>query len=398
MTEYVCAYRRGLNLSFGWAMREPLYLIRADHAFVVYRGLHVLEPMNPISVFVLKSVSADMRYIGGKSLMLDNIASVIRDNTRGVRVVTDIFSGTGVVANELKSRGYAVNANDILYFSYVLNKGTLEMNEPVSSKLREIIGYLNNLSVNNSPWFDIGNAFIYNNYSPHEGCKRMYFQCDNAIRIDLIRQEIERLRNQLTENEYFYLLALLINAVPYVSNITGTYGAYLKYWDKRTYNDLVLEEIPTEHSDVECHCYNMEAQKLAEMVESDLVYLDPPYNGRQYLPNYHVLETIARYDNPRINGVTGQRDDPEKISDFCKKSKARKAFKNLLETLNCRYLLLSYNNEGLLSTEEMSQLLLDVGMSDTFQLFEYDYRRYKNKIPNNKAGLKEQLYLIQKEI
>lgn len=339
-----------------------------------------------------------MRYIGGKSLMLDNIASVIRERTKDVSVITDIFSGTGVVAQSLKSRGYAVNSNDILYFSYVLNKGTLEMNEPVSPRLREIINHLNHLSVENSPWFDIGDAFIYQNYSPHDGCERMYFQCDNAIRIDLIRQEIERLGNQLTENEYFYLLALLINAVPYVSNITGTYGAYLKYWDKRTYNNLTLEEIPIERSEIECHCYNMEAQKLAEMVESDLVYLDPPYNGRQYLPNYHVLETIARYDNPRIKGVTGQRDDPERISDFCKKGKAKDTFMKLFQSLNCRYLLLSYNNEGLLTTEEMSQLLQEVGMPDTFQLFEYDYRRYKNKIPNNKAGLKEQLYFIQKEI
>lgn len=343
------------------------------------------------------SVSADMRYIGGKSLMLESIASVIHNNTMDVRVITDIFSGTGVVAQNLKSRGYRVNTNDILYFSYVLNKGILEMNEPLSPEMTEKICHLNNLNIENSSWFDIENAFIYQNYSPHEGCERMYFQCDNAIKIDLIRQEIERLKHQIEEKEYFYLLALLINAVPYVSNITGTYGAYLKYWDKRTYNNLLLKEIPIEHSDTECHCYNMDARELALKVESDLVYLDPPYNGRQYLPNYHILETIARYDNPSINGVTGQRDDPEKISDFCKKGKAKVAFRDLLDTLDTRYLLLSYNNEGLLSTDEMSHIIQEAGIPSTFKLFEYDYRRYKNKIPNNKAGLKEQLYFIQKK-
>lgn len=342
-------------------------------------------------------ISANMRYIGGKSLMLESIASVICGLTVGVRVITDIFSGTGVVAQNLKHRGYVVNANDILYFSYVLNKGILEMNEPISPCLREIISHLNTLCVDNSPWFDIKDAFIYQNYSPHDNCKRMYFQCDNAIKIDLIRQEIERLRYQVSENEYFYLLALLINAVPYVSNITGTYGAYLKYWDKRTYNSIRLTEIPIERSNSDCHCYNMEALELARHIESDLVYLDPPYNERQYLPNYHILETIARYDYPTIRGVTGQRSDPEKISDFCKIGKARTAFKRLFERLNSRYLLLSYNNEGLLSTDEMSQIMQEVGISHTFKLYEYDYRRYKNKIPNNKAGLKEQLYFIQKE-
>ena len=131
-----------------------------------------------------------MRYIGGKSLMLDNIASVIETYTADVLVVTDVFSGTGVVSQNLKSRGYAVNSNDILYFSYVLNKGILEMNEPISDGLRDIVEYLNNLSTENTDWFDIESAFIYQNYSPHGGCKRMYFQCDNALKIDLVRQGI----------------------------------------------------------------------------------------------------------------------------------------------------------------------------------------------------------------
>lgn len=328
--------------------------------------------------------------------MLENIINVIHERTENVRTITDIFSGTGVVAKTLKDLGYSVNSNDILYLSYVLNKGTLEQNAPISDEVKGIIKHLNNLSVENAPWFDIDNAFIYQNYSPHEGCERMYLQCDNAIKIDLVRQEIERLRGQVSESEYYYLLSLLINAVPYVSNITGTYGAYLKYWDKRTYNKLQLEEIEIQPSDTECHCYNLDAISLARQTECDLVYLDPPYNGRQYLPNYHLLETIARYDNPTIKGVTGMRVDPEKMSDFCKKARAKRAFEELLNTLDCRYILLSYNNEALLSTEEMSEIVRNAGIADTFTLYEYDYRRYKNKIPNNKKGLKEQLYFVEK--
>lgn len=337
-----------------------------------------------------------MRYIGGKSLMIDNIQRVINNYTENVHVVTDMFSGTGVVAQNLKARGYAVNSNDILYFSYVINKGILEMYAPITNDLRDIIRHLNNLSIENSSWFDIESAFIYQNYSPHNGCQRMYFQCDNAIKIDLIRQEIERLRKHIPENEYFYLLSLLIKATPSVSNITGTYGAYLKYWDKRTFRKLQLEEIAIEYSDVQCHCYNLDSLEMARQFRCDLTYLDPPYNARQYLPNYHVLETIAKYDYPVIRGVTGQREDPGKMSDYCKKSKAKDAFRELLNALNSRYLLLSYNNEGLLTTEEMTTLVQETGIANTFKFFEFDYRRYKNKIPNNTRGLKEQLYFIEK--
>lgn len=328
--------------------------------------------------------------------MLDNIQSVIDQCTQNVHVFTDIFAGTGTVSKYFKENGYSVLSNDILYFSYVLNKGTLEMNNPITAELREIIAHLNNLSKENSPWFDIDTAFIYQNYSPHGECERMYFQCDNAIKIDLIRQEIERLRDDVQDAEYYYLLSLLINAVPYVSNITGTYGAYLKYWDKRTYNKLQLKEIEVCASEVDCRCFNLNASALARDIECDLVYLDPPYNGRQYMPNYHILETIARYDYPQIKGITGIRVDADKMSDFCKKGKAENAFRELFGALNCRYILLSYNNEGLLNTEKMSQIVRDSGNPDTFKLFEFDYRRYKNKIPNNSAGLKEQLYFVEK--
>lgn len=337
-----------------------------------------------------------MRYLGCKTLMLDNILGVIRTHTQGVRSISDIFSGTGTVAKAFASNGFSVYSNDILYLSYVLNKGILEMHSSAGKELREIIDHLNALSPKETQWFDIENAFIYKNYSPNENSRRMYFQCENALKIDLIRQEIERLRHQISEQQYFYLLSSLINAVPYVSNITGTYGAYLKFWDKRTYNPLKLEFTEVPSINLDCKCYNLEAMSFANEVESDLVYLDPPYNGRQYLSNYHLLETIAKYDNPPIKGVTGMRDEPEKMSDFCRKGKAKQAFVKLLEALKCKYILLSYNNESLLSTEDMIEVVKNAGNKDTFKLFEYDYRRYKNKIPNNKAGLKEQLYFVKR--
>ena len=128
----------------------------------------------------------------------------------------------------------------------------------------------------------------------------------------------------------------------------------------------------------------------------DLLYADPPYNSREYLPNYHILETIARYDYPEIHGVTGMRNYDNQKSVFCKMDTVASAFETLIRFCQSKYILISYNNEALLSTEELSEICRKYAVDDSFKLFEYDYRRYKNKIPNNSDGLKEQLYLLRR--
>ena len=342
-----------------------------------------------------------MRYIGGKSLLLDNINQVIDKNTRNVGSVLDIFSGSGVVASSFKAKGYSVMTNDTLYFSYVLCIGTVCLNKvPEFTELgiEDPISYLNNLTIQDTG-FTPDDCFVYKNYSPNEGCTRMYFQNFNAIKIDLIRLTIEQWKTEerINDDEYFFLLASLIGAVPFVSNIAGVYGAYLKHWDARTYNNLTLNPPEIRDSSKAHYAYHSDAGRLAQTVKADLVYLDPPYNERQYLPNYHVLETIAKYDYPVLRGVTGMRDYTEQKSVFCQKTNAGPAMRKLLADLDTSYILLSYNNEGLLSTEELSEIVGGSGIKSTFRLFEYDYRRYKNKIPNNRKGLKEQLYFVRKQ-
>ncbi len=335
--------------------------------------------------------------------MLENINEVINENTEGVNSVVDIFTGSGIVSENFKRQGFKVYSNDFLYFSYVLLKGTVGINKKPKFKklgIKEPIEYLNSLDIDNHE-IDEDKLFIYKNYSPNESCERMYFQNKNAIKIDLIRQKIEEWMNEglLTQQEYFYLLASLIAAVPYIANITGVYGAYLKHWDNRTYNDLKLENPVLINNGVRNLCYNQDANKLIRKIKADLLYCDPPYNERQYLPNYHVLETIAKYDNPEIKGVTGMREyGEEEKSLYSRKNEAIIAFEDLIKRAKCRYILVSYNNEGILKTEEIEELMKKYGKEETFKLYEYPYRRYKNKIPNRSKGLKEQLYFIEKEV
>lgn len=222
-----------------------------------------------------------MRYIGGKSLLLDNILEVIQDNTTDVKTVIDIFAGSGAVSKCLKENGYKVYSNDFLYFSYVLNRGTIDINKkPNFEKLGidDPITYLNNLEIEDTD-YKLKDCFIYNNYSPHDKCERMYFTTKNAIKIDIIRKKVEEWFRQgkIIEDEYFYLLSSLIAAVPCVSNITGVYGAYLKFWDKRAENDLILEEPELIKSKKKSTSYNLDCNVLLKNISADLLYADPPY-------------------------------------------------------------------------------------------------------------------------
>lgn len=341
-----------------------------------------------------------MRYIGGKKLLLDDIQNTIKEYTTDVKSIIDVFSGSGIVSTHFKQNDFMVYSNDFLYFSYVLNRGTIDLCEKPKFeglKMKNPLEYLNELELKDTN-ISLEDCFIYNNYSPNEKCERMYFQNDNAIKIDIIRISIENWykENKINEDEYYYLLASLISAVPYVSNIAGVYGAYLKHWDKRTYNPLELKELEIIDSNKKSQSYNANYNDLLDNIEADLLYADPPYNARQYLPNYHVLETIAKYDYPEISGVTGMRKYEDQKSDFCKKSQVNNAFENLIKKANVKYIMISYNNEGLLSTEELSNICIKYAKANTFKLIEKDYRRYKSKIPNNNKGLKEQLYVFEK--
>lgn len=340
-----------------------------------------------------------MRYIGGKSLQLNNIDDVIKSEAAPISSVIDLFSGSVVVSQNFKTCGYKVTSNDFLFFSYVLQRCYIGLNKKPCFKdlgIVDPIKYLNELETDDLE-FAIDKCFIYNNYTPTNGCARMYFQPKNALKIDLIRLTIQKWYDQklINDDEYYYLLASLINAVPYVANITGVYAAYLKYWDERTYKPLTLEEPAIINNRKKNECFNVDYSKLLNK-KCDLLYADPPYNSREYLPNYHILETIARYDYPVISGKTGVRNYEAQKSEFCKKNTVAVAFEKLIRDCKCRYILISYNNEGLLSTSELSDICSKYAAANSFKLFEYDYRRYKNKIPNNKAGLKEQLYFLRR--
>ncbi|MGI6074381.1 MAG: DNA adenine methylase [Fermentimonas sp.] len=339
-----------------------------------------------------------MRFIGGKSMIIPYIIELVNAKTVNVKTVSDVFAGSGVVSRNLKSLGYDVIANDLMYFSYVLLRGTIGINSTLEFNnlgISNPIEYLNKLEFNNRD-FDISACFIYQNYSPIGG--RMYFTKENALKIDITRMQIEKWYKDsvITEDEYFYLIACLIESVPFVSNITGVYGAYLKHWDKRALKRININNIDLIINGSNGKVYNQDSNKLIEDIVTDLAYFDPPYNQRQYLPNYHILETIAKYDNPKIKGVTGLRDYSEQKSDYCKKDSAYMAFEDLICKVRSKYIILSYNTEGILSHDEIISILERYGKKETISFRHINYRRYKNAQTNKNNDLKEVLYFVEK--
>ena len=332
-----------------------------------------------------------MNYIGSKFSLLkfleDSINEILSKNKETKQsnemIFADIFAGTGCVGAHFKGLGYSIIANDIQYYSYVITKHMIENNGNLDKdRMSVLINELNSL--------EGIEGFIYNNYS-YEGTegkefRRMYFTADNAKKCDAIRQTIENwfTNNRINQNEYYFLLGSLINSIDKYANTASVYGAYLKKLKKTALKKMDLTPLPYTVGHVNCKVFNENVNTLISKISGDILYLDPPYNERQYCSNYHILETIARYDNPIISGKTGLRNYKEQKSEFCIKSKVCDAFENIIKNANFKYIFLSYNNEGLMPFDKIKEIMSKYG---DYYLYSQEYRRFKaDKNREHKAG------------
>lgn len=338
-----------------------------------------------------------MKYIGNKTRLLDFIQESLKSSNIDIKdkTVIDLFSGTGSVSNMFLKNNCNVMSCDIMTYSiaeqYRIN---YFRNEPTFSELKkdydlytldEVLNYLNNL--------DEIEGYFFNNYAPSGIYKRQYFSDFNAKKIDSIRQCIEVWKTVLPEEKYLFLLGILMCSADKVSNTSGTYGAYLKIWRPMALKPITLEKpifvnsgnIIIKQIDVlEC---------VKENKDSYLIYLDPPYNERQYASNFHVLENIVVYDKQDLKGKTGLRNYESQKSNYCLKSKVLEEFNNLISKCNTEYIVMSYSTEGLLSVNEIKNILEKKG---TLNIYTYDYRRFKtNAWTSDQTGLQELLFVCK---
>lgn len=352
-----------------------------------------------------------MRYIGNKENLCDKIYQILESKNIKGNSFFDFFAGTTSVGKFFKEKDYQIFSSDLMYFSYVLQKAYISNNQDfLFEKLLE------NISVNSSNLFatnlekvvDFLNTippkenFIYHNYTP-TGTRnleqpRMFFSDENGKIIDAIRLKIEEWKNEylITENEYFILLACLIESVSFYANVAGVYAAFHKKWDPRAIKKMVLRPIKIIKNNFENQSFNKNSVELLDEIQADIFYLDPPYNQRQYAPNYHLLETIAKYDNPIIKGVAGMREYKEQKSKFCNAKTGIEELEKIAKKGMFKYLILSYNSEGIMSSENIISVLEKYGETE---LVEFDYLRFKsnnNGESKHKKYIKEQLYILKK--
>lgn len=339
-----------------------------------------------------------MRFIGSKTNLIPKIDSFLRENKCEGQVFCDLFSGTGCVGKYFKSR-FSIISNDLMYFSYVLQSASIELKAVPKFNVLKNNGFLDPLDYLLHSEIIFNQApFVLENYSPFGSCDRQYLTCKNAERIDFIRQKINEWHktNLVTKLEYNYLLAVLIEAIPFVSNIAGTYGAFLKHWDKRALKNLKLEHLDVGVNFGANQCHSKDGLKLLGQISGDVLYLDPPYNSRQYVPNYHLLETVARYDYPTLSGKTGLRPYVNQKSALCQKAKAYDYLSKVIEAANFHHIALSYSSEGIMSKDEIVEILAGQCDPNSVKLEEIPYRRYKHQKNNNTPKLFEYLFYARK--
>ena len=318
-----------------------------------------------------------MRYIGSKARVLDFISDTVKQTYGSVdgAIVADLFAGTCSVAEMFKSQKAKIITNDYLHFAYALQIAKVKLNaEPISKiSYKKAISSLNALA-----GID---GFFFKQYttdgSAQSGYIRNYFDGDNAKKIDAICMQLAewKAKEIITDDMFFLLSASLVDAITKVSNTSGTYGAFLKIDDQRKYKPLELSPFSFIDNGHTNEAYCMDIDKLIDNVSGDILYLDPPYNGRQYPPYYHILETAVLYDNPEIYGITGRRPYQELLSPFCMKDKALPAMVDLVQRARFSDIYISYSTDGIMDYKKLCDALSVVG---TVKCFFKPYRRYKS--------------------
>ena len=336
-----------------------------------------------------------LNYIGSKFQLLEWMDAAILSATgwadyTGKRVA-DLFAGTGIVSYNFRCRGGIVHSNDAeLYSALICEAMTTGVYTP---KCLELIASLN-ADIAAGRHKEVA-GYITRNYCPLAPCERMFFTVDNGRRIDYIRQRLES--EQLNANDTVCMKASLLLAADAVSNVPAVYGCYLKNFKKKAEAALVLKPIhscalpaapgaKTTHSDV-----------LELAVEPmDLIYLDPPYNARQYSKNYFPLNMIAMPPSLTASAapLKGKTGIPALcfVSPFCSKAGVDAAFRSLVGSLTAKWIVLSYNSESLVSKDRMLEIL---GEKGTVKVIERDYKRFKSFEYNEDVAIKEYLFIVQ---
>lgn len=323
------------------------------------------------------------RYLGNKYKLLPFIKRVVECECENINTVADIFAGTGAVASAFIDK--KIITNDIMYSNYICHVAWFSSEHYSEEKILRIITQYNNLKVNED-------NYMSDNFSD------TYFSLDDCRKIGFIRQDIEDKFNSgdINARERALLITSLLYAMDKIANTCGHYDAYRQGVEFEKHLELYVPQ-PEHNINENNVCYNMDTNELAPEIEADLVYIDPPYNSRQYCDAYHLLENVARWKKPEVFGVARKMDRTALKSDYCTQ-KATVAFENLIDSIHAKYILLSYNNmankgndrsNAKISDDDIMRILSKKGK---VKVFSEDYKAFSTGKSDIQAN-QERLFL-----
>ena len=325
---------------------------------------------------------SNRRYLGSKTKLITFIHEVVNQNCADIDSVLDLFGGTGVVGYSFNDK-YSIMINDILKTNIVAYD-TFFSNEIIDeNKVEKIIAEYNNVSVKNDNYYS-------NNFAD------TYLSKDNMRKVGFIRDDIDkRYKNKkINERERSILICSLIYGIDKIANTVGHYDAYRKNGNLDQKLIMLMPNInDNNNSNNQIYCEN--SNQLVKNISADLVYIDPPYNSRQYCDAYHFLENVALNKKPEVFGTARKMDRSNLKSKYCT-AKAATEFADLIENIKAKYILVSYNNTGEKGNARSnakisdSQIMEILGKKGEVKVFEQEYALFntgKTKLDDHKERL-----------
>jgi adenine-specific DNA-methyltransferase len=305
------------------------------------------------------------RYLGNKYKLLGFIEDIISEKCGKINSFCDIFAGTGVVGDRFNNPEIKIISNDFLSANHICLRSFLGTNADIREDISQKIEHLNKLHSEEENYF-----------SKHFG--GTYFSEENAKKIGTIREEIDKISEN--DNEKNILICSLLYAVDKVANTVGHYDAFRKDLDMLQPIKLQIPNI--DHlNNKNNEIYREDANTLIRKISCDVLYMDPPYNSRQYSDAYHLMENLTEWKKPEVVGIAKKMDRTHIKSAYCLKN-ATQSFEDLIKNANCKHILLSYNNTGdskdgrsnaRMSDNDILRILKNKG---EVEIFEKDYKAF----------------------
>ncbi len=326
------------------------------------------------------------RYLGNKYKLLPFIKRVVDTECRNIESVADIFAGTGAVSSAFVDDQIIIT-NDLMYSNYICNYAWFSGQ---SYNPQVVIDYV----VKYNQLENLEDNYMSENFG------NTYFSIEDCLRIGFIREDIENnfKSGKINKRERAILITSLLYAMDKIANTCGHYDAYRKNvkFEKSLELFVPLAKVQNNENNL---CFNMDANDLVKNIYADLVYIDPPYNSRQYCDAYHLLENVALWQKPEVHGVARKMDRKNMKSQYCTKN-ATLVFEQLINDINARYILFSYNNMETKGNDRSNAKIADsdimriLNNKGEVKVFEEDYKPFTTGKSDIK-GNKERLFLCE---